>query len=66
MMKGVARSFWVVVAVVLGMEAFIGVLAVRAVHSDLTCWVSGLPDSPYSCGYPVAIVGTFSVMAGLL
>jgi beta-lactamase regulating signal transducer with metallopeptidase domain len=56
-MKGVARSFWVVVAVVIAAEAFIAVLAVRSVESDLTCWVSGVSDNPYSCGYPVAIVG---------
>jgi hypothetical protein len=56
MMKGVARSFWVVVAVALAVEAFIAVLAVRSVESDLTCWVSGLEDSPHGCGLPVAIV----------
>jgi Zn-dependent protease with chaperone function len=57
MMKGVARSFWVVVAIVLAVEAFIAVLAIRSVRSDLTCWVSGLRDNPYSCGSSVAIVG---------
>jgi hypothetical protein len=57
MMKGVARSFWVVVAVVIGVEAFIAVLAIRAVNTDLTCWVSGIRDKPGGCGVPIAIVG---------
>lgn len=56
-MKGVARSFWVVVAIVFTVEAFVAVLAVRSVERDLTCWVSGLNGDSYSCGYPVAIVG---------
>jgi hypothetical protein len=57
MMKGVARSFWVVVAVVIGVEAFVAVLAIRAVDTDLTCWVSGIKDKPGGCGVPIAIVG---------
>jgi Zn-dependent protease with chaperone function len=57
-MRGVARSFWAVVAVAIAVEAFIGVLAVRSVRSDLTCWVSGLRDgSNPNCGTSVALVG---------
>ncbi len=59
-MRGVARSFWAVVAIVLAVEAFIAVLAIRSVDSDLTCWVSGLKDKLYlhpDCGASVAIVG---------
>jgi beta-lactamase regulating signal transducer with metallopeptidase domain len=60
MMRGVARSFWAVVAVVLAVEVFIGVLAGKAVTSDLTCWLSGVEDKLYlhqGCGSTVAIVG---------
>jgi beta-lactamase regulating signal transducer with metallopeptidase domain len=60
MMKGVARSFWAVVAVVLAVEAFIAVLAIQSVDSDLPCWVSGLQGKLYlrtNCGSPVALVG---------
>ena len=59
-MKGVARSFWAVVAVVLAVEAFIAVLAIQSVDSDLPCWVSGLQGKLYlrtNCGSPVALVG---------
>jgi beta-lactamase regulating signal transducer with metallopeptidase domain len=60
MMKGVARSFWAVVAVAVVVEAFIGVLAVRCVNSDLPCWVSGIRDEGpvvANCGVSVALVG---------
>src|SRR5580704_8048163 len=60
MMRGVARSFWAVVAVVAAVEVFIAVLAIRAVGNDLTCWVSGIKDKLYlhqTCGSPVLIVG---------
>jgi Zn-dependent protease with chaperone function len=56
-MKGVARSFWAVVVIVIAAEAFIAVLAIRSVESDLTCWVSGLKDYPSGCGFPIAVVG---------
>jgi Zn-dependent protease with chaperone function len=60
MMRGVARSFWAVVAIVLAVEAFIAVLAIRSVTSDLTCWLSGVEDKLYLhqvCGSTAAIVG---------
>jgi beta-lactamase regulating signal transducer with metallopeptidase domain len=60
MMRGVARSFWAVVAIVLAVEAFIAVLAIRAVTSDLTCWLSGVEDKLYLhhvCGSTAAGVG---------
>ena len=59
-MRGVARSFWAVVAVVVALEVLIGVRAFRSVDNDLTCWVSGLKHQGYSianCGAAVAIVG---------
>lgn len=59
-MRGVARSFWAVVVIVLAVEAFIAVLAVRSLNTDLTCWVSGIKDKLYlhpNCGSAVAIVG---------
>jgi len=59
-MRGVARSFWAVVAVVLVVEAFLAVLAIRSVDGDLTCWVAGLQDKLYlrtNCGSQVALVG---------
>jgi hypothetical protein len=59
-MKGVARSFWAVVAVVVAVEVFIGFLAVRSVQTDLRCWLSGLKNRGFSgvtCGAPTAIVG---------
>ena len=59
-MRGVARSFWAVVAVVLAVEAFIAVLAIRSVEGALTCWVSGLKDTLYlrpNFGFSVALVG---------
>ena len=59
-MRGVARSFWAVVAIVLAVEAFIAVLAIRSVDTDLTSWVSGIEDKLYlhpNCGSAVAIVG---------
>jgi beta-lactamase regulating signal transducer with metallopeptidase domain len=60
MMKGVTRSFWAVVAVAVVAEAFIGVLAIRCVESDLPCWISGLRDEDHvvaNCGVSVAFVG---------
>ncbi len=60
MMRGVARSFWAVVVIVLAVETFIAVLAVRSVNSDLTCWLSGVQDELYRhqvCGSTAAIVG---------
>jgi beta-lactamase regulating signal transducer with metallopeptidase domain len=59
-MRGVARSFWALVAVAIGVEAFIGVLAVRSVESDLGCWIWNLREKgqgPRSCGVSVALVG---------
>jgi hypothetical protein len=59
-MRGVARSFWAVVAVVIAVEVFIAALAIRAVDSDLSCWVSGFKGKLYLrpvCGSAVAIVG---------
>jgi Zn-dependent protease with chaperone function len=59
-MKGVARSFWAVVAVAVVVEVFVGVLAVRCVRSDLPCWVPGLRGQGLlvgNCGVSVAFVG---------
>ncbi len=59
-MRGVARSFWAVVAIVLAVETLLAVLAIRSVTSNLTCWLSGVEDKLYLhqvCGSTAAIVG---------
>ena len=70
MIKGVARSFWAVVAVVGAVEVFIGFLAFRSAETDLTCWFSGLRNQGYAsatCGAHSLIVGFQSwVPAGVI
>jgi len=60
MIKGVARSFWAVVAVVGAVEVFIGFLAFRSAETDLTCWFSGLRNQ----GYASATCGAHSLIVG--
>lgn len=59
-MRGVARSFWAVVAIVAAGEIFIAALAIRAVVNDLPCWTSTLRvqgDTIGYCNASVAFVG---------
>jgi beta-lactamase regulating signal transducer with metallopeptidase domain len=59
-MKGVARSFWSVVTLVVLVEVFVGVLAERSIRNDLICWTSGLKVHGYAsatCGSRAALVG---------
>ena len=62
-MKGVARSFWLLVAITFGLEAFLATLAVRSLHRVLSCWWAALPppnEAKASCGASVFLFGGYS------
>jgi hypothetical protein len=62
-MRGVARSFWVLVAIAAAAEAFLGVLAVDSLDHVLPCWWTSTPSlrpSTASCGQTVAFFGYHS------
>jgi Zn-dependent protease with chaperone function len=59
-MKGVSRSFWSVVVLVVLVEIFVGVLVEKSLRNDLICWTPGLKNHGYAkaaCGSRAAFVG---------
>jgi hypothetical protein len=59
-MRGVTRSFWILVAATCAIEALLFYLAVRSLRHVLPCWWGELPLSDQtatSCGQHVAIFG---------
>jgi Zn-dependent protease with chaperone function len=59
-MKGIARTFWMLIALAWLFELFLLILAVRAINDDLSCWtmVTGIhTDSAPACGIAEPIIG---------
>jgi hypothetical protein len=68
-MRGVARSFWTLVAIVALIEGTLVYLAIRSLDHVLPCW-STVPASPApstaSCGESVAIFGNNTWIPGVV
>jgi Zn-dependent protease with chaperone function len=62
-MKGVTRSFWILVAITLAFECFLLFLAVRSLRRILPCWWSDLPapdQAHAACGASAVLVGYYN------